>query len=224
MRTQIVLVLDSSGSMQQIKDDTIGGFNEFVSEQEDEPGEARVTLYDFSSSVECVFEDYPPVEVPELDGDTYEPADKTALHDAIARAIKETRQRVGPKTDNVVVVALTDGRENASETPAETVRDRVAAAQDDGWEFLFIGAEEDAALQAEAIGVGAAHTLSWSDNSEGTKHAFHSASARVGETRAVGETDGFTDADRQRQEQAEEGDSGTSVKEFLEGNQSADEL
>ena len=130
MRTHVTFVLDSSGSMSKIEDDTRGGFNSFLSDQRAEEGEATVTLYDFNTDVERVYEWYPIEEAPELTEETYTPSGRTALHDALYRAMTETVDQisaldVAERPDNVVFVVLTDGKENASETPQEAVREQV---------------------------------------------------------------------------------------------------
>lgn len=127
MKTHVTFILDSSGSMAKIRADTIGGFNMFLEDQQDEPGEATVTLYDFNTSVERVYRGKPIENAPTLDEETYTPGGTTALYDAIATAIIETEHRIenlsaGVRPENVIVVVLTDGLENASETPQDRVR------------------------------------------------------------------------------------------------------
>ena len=88
-RTLIAVLLDRSGSMQAIKDDTEGGFNAFVEQQRNEPGEARVTLAQFDTHYEVVYADRPIADVPPLD---LQPRGMTALYDALGRLITD----VGP--------------------------------------------------------------------------------------------------------------------------------
>jgi hypothetical protein len=78
MRTHITVVLDSSGSMSSIEEDTKGGFNSFVEDQRDEEEGATVTLYDFNTNVDLVYEEYPVSDAPKLDSDTYTPSGRTA--------------------------------------------------------------------------------------------------------------------------------------------------
>lgn len=208
MKTHITFVLDSSGSMSVIKEDTIGGFNEFLTDQRDEPGEATVSLYEFDDDVESFYQMRPIGKAPELAADTYNPGGSTALHDAIAMAIDETGAIVeglpeADRPDNVIVVVLTDGKENASETPEAAVRERVTNRQEHhGWEFLFIGANQDAALAAESMGMDKQNALDMDHSGDGAEAAYDSTSARVSEARSMGYTDGFDDEDRKRQEEA----------------------
>ncbi len=206
MQTHVSFVLDSSGSMQNIAEDTKGGFNSFLADQRDEEGNATVTLIDFNTNVDVVYEAQDIEEAPELDSDTYTPSGQTALHDAIITAIDTASARIEElddeeKPETVVVVVLTDGQENASETPGETVRERVEQQQEEhGWEFLFIGANQDAALTAEGIGMDSGRALSMQDSGEGTRAAYESTSTRISNARQQGTTGTYTDADRKRQQ------------------------
>lgn len=194
--------------MTAIEDDTKGGFNTFLRDQQDEEGEATVTLYDFNTDVKRVYRAYPIKDAPELTDDNYTPGGQTALHDAIYTAVTETADRLNElgtteRPENVVVVILTDGKENASETHPERVREQVTIRQEEhGWEFLFIGANQDAALTADQMGIDRDRSLNMSHTGEGTKAAYESTSDRVRELREEGTTDGFDEEDRQRQRDA----------------------
>lgn len=206
MDTHITFVLDSSGSMEAIEADTRGGFNAFLSDQRDEEGEATVTLYDFNTTVDQIYEGYPIEDAPELDAESYTPGGRTALHDAITRAVDETAKEItdvepAEQPDNVVVVVLTDGKENASETSQDAVRGRIEHRQDaDDWEFMFIGANQDAVLTAEGMGIDRDRSLDMAHDGEGTKDAYKSTSDNIREIRNEGHTEGFTQEDRERQE------------------------
>jgi len=208
MKTQITFVLDSSGSMSKIEEDTKGGFNSFLKNQRDEVGTATVTLYDFNTTVDLAYAEYPIAEAPQLTSETYTPAGKTALHDALYTAVTETAERIAAtdqseQPDNVIVVVLTDGKENASETHHERVQEQVQMRREEqGWEFLFIGANQDAALTAENMGMDADRSLNMAHSGEGTEAAYESTSGQVSNVRQEGHTSGYSVADRQRQEDA----------------------
>lgn len=209
MDTHVTFVLDSSGSMQSIEADTRGGFNSFLSDQRTEEGEATVTLVDFDTTVAVTYQGRAIDDAPELTEAAYTPSGQTALHDAVVTAIEHADARFDDMAaaqvpENVIIVVLTDGKENASETPTATVRKMVEARQEDGWEFLFIGANQDAALTGQNIGVDKDRTLNMNASSEGTEAAYDSASERVSHAREQGTTGGFTDEDRSRQENADE--------------------
>jgi uncharacterized protein YegL len=206
MDTHITFVLDSSGSMEAIEADTRGGFNAFLEDQRDEPGTATVTLYDFNTTVDQIYEDYPISDAPRLNKETYTPGGRTALYDAITRAVDETGETIAAldaaeQPDNVIIVVLTDGKENASETSQDAVRGRIEHRQDgDDWEFMFIGANQDAVLTAEGMGIDRDRSLTMAHDGEGTRDAYESTSANVSELRNEGQTSGFDEEDRQRQE------------------------
>lgn len=210
MDTHVTFVLDSSGSMSSIEDDTRGGFNTFLSDQKDEEGAATVTLFDFNTSVECVYRGRALEAAPELTHETYTPGGRTALHDAISVAITDTvdllsEMDADKRADNVIVVVLTDGKENASETPQERVREQVEKRRKEfDWKFLFIGANQDAALTASEMGMEQEKSLDMAHNAEGTQAAYESTSERISEVRRTGETSGYDEQDRQRQEEADD--------------------
>jgi hypothetical protein len=195
--------------MQAIEDDTRGGFNSFLTDQRAEEGQATVTLVDFDTTVDVTYRGRDVEEAPELTESAYTPGGQTALHDAMVTAIEQADARFDGMTaeqtpENVVIVVLTDGKENASETPKATVKKMVEARQEAGWEVLFIGANQDAALTGGEIGVDKDRTLNMDASSEGTQAAYDSASEQLSNVRAEGTTDGFTEEDRSRQENAEE--------------------
>lgn len=204
MRAHITFVLDSSGSMQAIKEDTIGGFNAFLDDQRQEDGEASVSLFNFDTRIEEIYHGEPLDTAPELQADTYQPSGRTALHDAIATAIDETDaylQGLDDPVDTVIVAVLTDGKENSSETPADTVKELVEARQEnEDWEFLFIGAKQDAALSAQTVGIEADHALTMDHSDEGVRAAYEATSKSVSRARQTGQSGGYDDEDRRRQQ------------------------
>jgi hypothetical protein len=204
----VTFVLDSSGSMSSIADDTIGGFNEFLADQRDEDGRATVSLYSFDDTVEPRYRDIPIGDAPDLDDDSYTPGGQTALHDAIATAVQETTDRIAgmppyERPDAVIVVVLTDGRENASETPQDRVRELVEDRREEhGWEFFFIGANQDAALTARKVGMDTDRSLDMAHSGEGVREAQRSTSEAFTTARSSGRSDGFDADDRRRQDDA----------------------
>ena len=97
-------------------------------------------------------------------------------------------------------MVLTDGKENASETSQDTVRSRVEHRQKtDDWEFMFIGANQDAVLTAEGIGIENDNSLNMAHDGEGAKDAYRSTSENISEVRSEGSTSGYDTEDRERQ-------------------------
>ena len=144
--TEIVVILDRSGSMYSIKDDAIGGFNNFLKEQKKEKGEANLTLIQFSTYVDTQVLGKPLDEVPELTEDTYKPGGLTALNDALAHGIIETGRRLEKlsednRPDKVIVALINDGCENASkEYSKQSVANMVKHQEEKyNWQFLYLG-------------------------------------------------------------------------------------
>lgn len=201
LTTHIAFVLDSSGSMELIADDTRGGFNSLLKDQRAEDGEATVSLYEFNTDVERVYHAQGLDDADELDEDNYTPSGRTALYDAIVQAIDETETLCDEEDtpENVLVVVLTDGHENSSETTQETVQSRVEEKRDAGWEFMFIGANQDAALTSEEMGMAAGKALSMQHSGDGVRNAYRSTSQAVSRLRQSGATGGYTEEDQNRQ-------------------------
>lgn len=202
MDTHITFVLDSSGSMHSIADDTIGGFNAFLDDQRTEEGKATVSLFDFADDVSRVYRGKDLTAADDLTDETYTPGGRTALHDAMMRAISDTEgflaeREADPET--VIMVVLTDGKENASETPIGPLREQVEAKQASGWEFLFIGAKQDAVLAASEFGVDRDQALTMNHSGEGAKSAYESTSRVISEIRRKGSSEGYQEIDRERQ-------------------------
>lgn len=195
--------------MAEIKDDTVGGFNTFLQDQMETKGSATVTLYDFNDTVNLRYQAQPIESASELSGSNYSPSGRTALHDAIITAINNVADYINEfqtddRPDKVIIVVLTDGKENASETPQATVRDQVNYRQiEHEWEFLFIGANQDATLTASNMGMKQDQALSMAHSGDGAQAAYESTSDIITQTRETGEVNGYTEEDRQQQRDAE---------------------
>lgn len=185
--------------MSTIREDTVGGYNTFLADQQDEDGSATVTLYDFNTDVNLIYEGSSIEEAPRLADHNYSPSGRTALHDAIYRACVETADYIATmdaddRPDNVIIVVLTDGKENASETPHDELRKQVEFRRSElDWEFLFIGANQDAALTASAMGMDANRSRNMDHSGEGVRDAYASTSERISEARREGSTGEYDD-------------------------------
>ena len=208
--TDIGIVLDRSGSMESVKSDTIGGFNTFLADQKQAPGDATITLAQFDNVYEVVYSAIPVKEAKPLDNSTFVPRGATALLDAIGRTIHDMGKRLeaipeGQRPEKVVFVILTDGFENASrEFSAEKINELITHQRDVyKWEFVFLGANQDAIATASKLGVSLPNSLTYAANAAGTQQAFTSVSRNVVSYRAnLTKSLGFTDEDRERQRKA----------------------
>ena len=128
-RSEIIFILDRSGSMHSIRDDAIGGFNQFVDIQKDSPGKTRMTLVQFNHQYQPVFTGKKIKNVEPLTFETYAPEGSTALLDAIGKTITDTLKDKKRKADKTICAILTDGHENSSkETPLHRQDRRQARA------------------------------------------------------------------------------------------------
>ena len=163
--THLCFLLDRSGSMESIKTDTEGGYAAFVGEQHATDGECLVTLAQFDDVYEVVFADRPVVEVAAL---ALQPRGRTALLDAMGRLITETGTRLAALPEDerpgtVIVAIMTDGHENASQ---EWTRPAIRALVEQqstayGWEFLYLGADQDAVEVGRGLGVKAESSITY---------------------------------------------------------------
>jgi len=161
MKTDISILLDRSGSMATIAGDTIGGFNTWLKSQKAEPGSATLSLAQFDSEgfdYTCRNTDIQMVA--DLSYATFSPRGSTPLLDSMARLINETGARLremspSARPDKVIMVIITDGEENASrEKTYQQVCDMVNHQRDKyGWEFIYLGANQDAIKVGQSIGV-----------------------------------------------------------------------
>jgi uncharacterized protein YegL len=157
--TEIIIVLDRSGSMDGIVDDTIGGINTLITEQAKNPGEVKLTLIQFDNQYEVFVAGRPIKDVPLLNKATYVPRGSTALLDAIGRTINDVGARLSTTKEEerpslVLFVIQTDGQENASrEYTHEKIKQMIAHQKDTyKWQFLFLGADQDA-FQGMGLGL-----------------------------------------------------------------------
>lgn len=179
--TELVFILDRSGSMAGLESDTIGGFNSMIQKQQREEGEVNVTTVLFDDQIELVHDRFPLAIVKPLTEDDYYVRGMTALLDAVGSTVKkmeniQNRLPDDMKAEKVLVVITTDGMENASrEYTAKMVKEMIEKNQEHGWQFLFLGANMDAAEEAEKIGIRRTHAASYRNDSKGVELNFSAA-------------------------------------------------
>lgn len=203
--TYIAVVLDRSGSMASVKQATIDGFNEFVDKQKQLPGDCRLMLTQFDDNYDIVF-DRPLAEIQPLDDKSYVPRAMTALYDAIGKTVNDVGSNLSKlaedeRPERVVVAVITDGQENASkEFTQKQIADLIKHQQDTySWNFVFIGANQDAVLTAKTFNIPATSSLSYSGTAASTQSITGSSlSNYVGLVRGGIATQdcAFTDEDR----------------------------
>lgn len=183
--TDITLVVDRSGSMQDIRSDAEGGVNAFIETQAKEPGDALLTLVQFDTEYEFLHIGVPINEVPKY---SLVPRGATALLDAVGRAINETGERIGKLAEAdrpglVVFVVTTDGLENSSQEFSKSrIKQMIEHQQEKyGWQFTFLGADQDAFAEANAMGIDAAGAANFAKNKVAA--AYGATAAKVGRMR-----------------------------------------
>lgn len=172
--TRILFILDRSGSMRAIMDDTIGGFNSYVAGQLDCPGEATLSLIQFDHECLIVHDNVPVADVPEMTRETFVPRGMTALYDAVGMTISQFKE--APKDTKTIVMILTDGQENSSkEYTFSSVKKLIQEVEDDlGWEVMFLGANMDAGQVAASMGIKGMNAATFDFSANGAADALSS--------------------------------------------------
>lgn len=205
--THIAVVLDRSGSMDSMRREIIGGFNSFLEDQKEVAGTATLTLVQFDNELDRLADFKPLAEIKPLDESTYVPRGCTRLYDAIGltvNTVKESIEKATQKPDKVLVLILTDGMENASqEYSTDGIKSMLEERQKAGWEFSFIGANQDAILTARGIGLrNAASNISYAATPEGASNIMASMSHATATFRcaAMGQSLSYSKQDRESQD------------------------
>lgn len=182
--TELVFIIDRSGSMSGLEDDTIGGFNTMLKEQQSVEGEAVVTTVLFDDQYELLHDRINIQAIAPLTREDYTVRGSTALLDAIGMTIHEIRKaqratREEFRAEKVMFIIITDGHENASRHyTADMIKERIEHQKEKyGWEFIFFGANMDAIAEAGKIGIAADRTQNYHADAPGTQSAYSAMSA-----------------------------------------------
>lgn len=189
--TLIAVVMDESGSMSPVQNQTIAAFNEFVLGQKNaskDAGKAYLTLVKFDApAIHTVYANRPIEEVPDLNTETYSPNGGTNLLDAVGHTLAKVQNELGRHTDvedrpGVIVLIMTDGEENSSrQFTSDEIKKMVKSAEQSDWTFTFLGANVDAFQAGDRLGMSYHNTLQYNvNNMAGTMAA---AGATVAATR-----------------------------------------
>ena len=188
--TEFVFILDRSGSMAGLEQDTIGGFNAMLAKQRKEPGEAVVSTVLFDSNSTVIHDRVPITQVPDLTEEEYFVRGCTALLDAVGGAIhhignihKYARKEDVP--DKTLFIITTDGMENASKHYTyDKVRHMIERQKERyGWEFIFLGANIDAAAEAGKFGIDASMAADYHCDKAGTALNYEVISEAISNVR-----------------------------------------
>ena len=188
--TELVFILDRSGSMSGLEGDVIGGFNATLEKQRKEPGECYVSTVLFDNESAVLHDRLPLERVPAMMEKDYRVGGCTALLDAIGGAIRHVGNihkyaRPEDVPARTVFVITTDGMENASRRyTAERVKQMIEHEKEKyGWEFLFLAANIDAVQTAARFGISRDRAVNYHADSQGTGLVYETVSAAVGKIR-----------------------------------------
>lgn len=188
---EIVFILDRSGSMAGLEDDTIGGFNSMIQKQKNEPGEALVSTVLFDNYSEVIHDRVDIQRIEPMTRNEYYVRGCTALLDAVGGAIhhignvhKYAREEDRP--EKTLFVITTDGMENASRKFSyEKLKAMIERQKEKyGWEFIFLGANIDAAKEAARFGIDEDRAVNYNADREGTAVIYEAVSEAVCSVRA----------------------------------------
>ena len=189
--TEVVFILDRSGSMSGLEADTIGGFNSMIAKQKKEEGEAYISTVLFDDQTEVLYDRVPIHRVEPMNDNQYYVRGCTALLDALGGAIHHIGNvhkyaRKEDRPEKTLFIITTDGMENASHKYSyDKVKKMVERQKKEyGWEFLFLGANIDAIEVAGRFGIAANRAINYKCDSKGTQLNYEVLSRTVSEFRA----------------------------------------
>lgn len=192
--TQIIFLLDRSGSMRSLTSDTIGGYNSFIQSQKETTDEALLTTILFDHKYEVLHNSVDIKVVNDITEKEYYTRGMTALYDAIGMAIEDTGRELREmqeenRPSKVIMVITTDGYENSSkEFTHDDIREMIEHQQNKyNWEFIFLGANIDAMEVASGFGINL--SSNYESSGVGLDSMFSSLSKTVNEYRATGTID-----------------------------------
>lgn len=184
--TEIICIIDRSGSMESIRSDAIGGFNRFLKDQQMLPDNAQLTMVLFDDQYELIHNGIDIQKVQPLTNQTFVPRGMTALLDAIGRTINEVSARVSDQPlerhpEKVIVSILTDGQENASrEFDLKTIKEMITKyTQNLHWDFIYLAANQDAFAESRQMGISAENTVMYSSDKNGIDTSYDMISNAV---------------------------------------------
>lgn len=196
--TEIIFVIDASGSMAHLVGDTIGGFNGFIESQKAIDGKATLTTVLFDSSWRILHNGVDLHEVKPMTTADYVAGGMTAMLDAIGETINRVQDRhdeLGEeKPENVLFVITTDGEENSSRKFTKSQIEKMIKHQTNGhgWKFMFLGANMDAVKEAESIGISRDYATGYTYTSKGVNDLYTTMSCVTSSVRGVNGNDGVS--------------------------------
>ena len=179
---EVVLLIDKSGSMKGLEEDTVKGYNSMLAKERKLSVPTNVTTILFSSDHEILADRKPISEVPDMTLDAYKVRGATALYDTIGNAIAKTEavKGIDDTGSKVLFVIITDGLENYSQTyDQEKIKKMIDVQEEKGWEFVFIGSNMDAEKEADTIGIKKENAATYENSKQGVQANYQAVSQMV---------------------------------------------
>ncbi len=183
--TELVFILDKSGSMYNLATDTIGGYNSLLEKQRKVEGECTITTVLFSDQYALLHDRIDIRAIRPITDKEYSTGGMTALYDAVGRTLSkienaQVHTAEDYRAEKVMVVIITDGYENASrEYDAAQVKSLIERQKEKGWEFIFLGANIDSVSTAANIGISADRAVDYVPDKQGTELNYDAMSRAV---------------------------------------------
>lgn len=186
--TELVFIIDKSGSMSGLEDETIKGFNELLNKQKKQKDKALITTIFFNTTMQFINERKDINEVKEITLNDYMVGGCTALLDAIGNAINYIyNNQINDKENeyNNMVVIITDGLENSSlEFSYEKINSLINKKQKEDWQFIFLGANIDVIKEANKMGIASDNAVSYNNDEKGVKLNYEAISLAISDVRS----------------------------------------
>lgn len=207
-KADISIILDRSGSMFSAVNETIEGFNSFLNSNKKNSNESRISLIQFDHEYQQNYEAIPIEDAKYLNNDNYTPRGSTALLDAIGKTIKNTSRRIKKLDDKdkpgkVFIVIITDGYENSSSQYSYKEINKMIRKKEDKkkWEFVYLGAGQDAIMEGEKFGVRKERAMMFKKSEVGIRNMFSSVHENIVMSMECKNKTGFKfkDSDREKQ-------------------------
>ena len=194
--TEVVFILDKSGSMSGLEKDVVGGFNSMLEKQKKLDGECLVSTVLFDNESRVVYDREDIREIRKMELEDYEPSGCTALIDALGDSIRYIRKvhkviREEDRPEHTLFIITTDGQENASHRySSNEVKKMVEQQQENGWEFIYLASNIDAVESSKAFGFRRKNVVDYMPDSAGNGMVFETACCAMEEMRSNGTVSG----------------------------------
>jgi len=193
-KTHIICILDRSGSMSSIMQDSIGGFNTFLEQQKELPDDATITVALFDDRYELLYDNVDIKKAKELTSKEWFPRGTTALYDAIGKTINSEKARFTKMGDDkptkVLVCVVTDGHENAStEYKINNIKDLIKDCEKQDWNFIYLAANQDAFDVGTSFGISGANTFTYTNDTMGVMNMSATLNDATTSYRSISSTD-----------------------------------